>query len=515
MSSRSRRAVATVAVAASVLAATACTTRQATPEPSPGSRSAPSAAAVSPLATESAATKPNIVLVLTDDLSKNLVQYMPNVRKLQQDGTTFTNYTVTDSLCCPSRASLFKGQFPHNTGIYKNHGSDGGFRLFHSRGQESSTFATDLQAAGYRTGFFGKYLNEYLPATSFAGGKPYVPPGWDQWFVGGNAYKNFDYALNENGVVRKYGSKPADYLTDVLSAKATAFVTTSAKAGSPFMLEVATYAPHSPYTPAPRDANLFPGLKAPRNAAYDKLPKDAPAWLATHPRLNAAQESRMDVEFRKRAQSVQSVDRMIGALRETLTKAGVADKTVVMFASDNGYHMGEYTLPSGKQTAFDTDVNVPFVVAGHGVKAGQTVTAVVENTDLRPTFANLAGVAPHPEVDGRSIKQLLAGETPDRWRTAALIEHRDPATDPADPDYEKDSINIPPTYDAIRTAEFTYVQYVDGTREYYDRRADPLQLRNLAGGLTPKRLSDLQSVVTAMTTCKGAEACLAASEKVG
>jgi N-acetylglucosamine-6-sulfatase len=509
MSSRSRRAVVTAATAVSLLAVAACTAPRTDPDASPK----PSAS-VSPLATESVATRPNIVLVLTDDLSKNLVQYMPNVRKLQQDGTTFTNYTVTDSLCCPSRASLFKGQFPHNTGIYKNHGSDGGFRLFHSRGQESSTFATDLQAAGYRTGFFGKYLNEYLPATSFAGGKPYVPPGWDQWFVGGNAYKNFGYALNENGTVRKYGDKPADYLTDVLSAKANDFVATSARTGEPFMLEIATYAPHSPYTPAPRDANLFPGLKAPRSAAYDKLPKDAPAWLATHPKLNAAQKSRMDVEFRKRAQSVQSVDRMIGELRATLTRAGVADRTVVVFASDNGYHMGEYTLPSGKQTAFDTDVNVPLVVAGHGVKAGQTVTAVVENTDMRPTFSELAGVAPHHEVDGQSITQLLAGETPARWRKAALIEHRDPATDPADPDYERDSINIPPTYDAIRTAEFTYVQYVDGTREYYDRRSDPLQLRNLAGSLTPERLSELQAAVLAMTRCVGAEACLTAAEAV-
>ncbi|MBB2947979.1 arylsulfatase A-like enzyme [Actinoplanes lutulentus] len=511
MSSRSRRALSVAAVAATLLAATACTTTAASPTTA---SPAPSASRPSPAEIESAATQPNIVLVLTDDLSKNLVRYMPNLRKMQQDGTTFTNYTVTDSLCCPSRASLFKGQFPHNTGIYKNHGSDGGFRLFHSRGQESSTFATDLKAAGYRTGFFGKYLNEYLPATSFNGGKPYVPPGWDQWFAGGNAYDNFNYALNENGTVKKYGKKPADYLTDVLSAKATGFITSSAATGSPFMLEVSTYAPHAPYTPAPRDAKLFPGLTAPRTAAYDRLPEDAPAWLATHPRLNAAQKSRMDAEFRKRAQSVQSVDRMLGALRDTLTTAGVADDTLVVFASDNGYHMGEYTLPSGKQTAFDTDVNVPLIVTGHGVKAGQTVEAVVENTDLRPTFADLAGERAPAEVDGQSLRQLLAGETPALWRKAALIEHRDPATDPADPDYEHDSINIPPAYDAIRTADFTYVQYVDGTREYYDRRADPDQLRNLAGSLPADRLTQLRASVRTMTKCVGAEACLRAASAI-
>ncbi|MEU8237585.1 sulfatase [Actinoplanes missouriensis] len=501
-----------LAVAASLLAVTACTTTESAPETA--NRSTSPSASAAPATTESAASRPNIVFVLTDDLSENLVRYMPNLLKMQKEGTTFVNYTVTDSLCCPSRASLLKGQFPHNTGIFKNHGSDGGFRLFHSRGEEKSTFATDLQAAGYRTGFFGKYLNEYLPATSFGGGKPYVPPGWDQWFVGGNAYDNFNYALNENGTVKKYGKKPADYLTDVLAARTTDFITTAATSGTPFMLEVATYAPHAPYTPAPRDANLFPGLTAPRTAAYDKVPAGAPAWLAPHPKLNAQQKARMDQEFRKRAQSVVSVDRMLGALRSTLTKAGVADETVVIFSSDNGYHMGEHSLPSGKQTAFDTDVNVPLIAAGHGVKAGQTVDAVVANIDLRPTFTDLAGAPAAAEVDGQSLKPLLAGETPARWREAALIEHRDPATDPADPDYEQDSINIPPTYDAIRTARFTYVEYVDGTREYYDNRADPDQLRNLAGDLPADRIARLHASVKAMTRCAGAEACLTAATGV-
>ncbi|WP_229073106.1 sulfatase [Actinoplanes sp. DH11] len=510
MSIRSRRALTAASVIVPLLALTGCTATSAEPD---ATASASPSAPVSPSATESA-TRPNIVLVLTDDMSKNLVQYMPNLKRMQQDGTTFTNYTVSDSLCCPSRASLLKGQFPHNTGIFKNHGSDGGFRLFHSRGQEQSTFATDLRTAGYRTGFFGKYLNEYLPATSFNGGKPYVPPGWDQWVAGGNAYDNFNYALNENGVVKKYGKKESDYLTDVLSAKASNFITTSAATGKPFMMEVATYAPHAPFTPAPRDAKLFPGLKVPRVPAYDRLPADAPAWLATHPPLTAVQKNRMDTEYRLRAQSMVSVDRMLGSLRATLTKAGVADRTVVIFSSDNGLHMGEYSLPSGKQTAFDTDVNVPLIAAGHGVRAGQTVEALVENVDLRPTFADLAGATAPAETDGQSIAPLLAGQAPAQWRTVSLIEHRDPATDPADPDYERDSINIPPTYDALRTARYTYVEYVDGTREYYDRSTDPHQLRNLAATLSKERIQELGAALRGLTRCAGAQACLTAGQAV-
>ncbi|WP_328466018.1 sulfatase [Actinoplanes sp. NBC_00393] len=501
MTSRPRRALSVLLAFTSLLATAAC---------APQNGRGVAFAVARPGRTESASSKTNIVLVLTDDLSKNLVQYMPNVLALQKEGTTFTNYTVTDSLCCPSRASMLKGQFPHNTGIFKNHGSDGGFRLFYSRGEEKSTFATDLQAAGYRTAFLGKYLNEYQTKNPLGTGQPYVPPGWDQWFAGGNAYNNFNYTLNENNQVRAYGNKPQDYLTDVLSAKASDFITTSAATGTPFMVEVSTYAPHSPYTPAPRDAESFPGLKAPRTAAYNKLPSDAPAWLRQVKSLTAARKARIDNEFRKRVQSVQSIDRMVGSLRATLTKAGVADRTVVVFASDNGYHMGEYRLPSGKQTAFDTDINVPLVVAGAGVGAGRAVDAIVENIDLRPTFADLAGLAQPGEVDGRSIRPLFDGETPGGWRTTALIEHRDPATDPLDPDYTYDSPNIPPAYDALRTTRYTYVKYVDGSREYYDRKTDPLQLRNLARTLTPARIAELDKALVELTTCAGPEACWAA-----
>jgi N-acetylglucosamine-6-sulfatase len=501
MTSRPRRALVVALALALSSTVTACVPRN--------ERAVPLTAEL-PAQAESATKPPNIVFVLTDDLSQNLVPYMPNVLAMQREGTTFTNYTVTDSLCCPSRASILKGQFPHNTGIFKNHGSDGGFKLFHSKGEEQSTFATDLQAAGYKTAFLGKYLNEYNARNPGGLGKPYTPPGWDLWVAGGNAYDNFNYLLNENNQVRKYGRAPQDYLTDVISAKATDFITTSAAAGSPFMVEVATYTPHSPYTPAPEDANSFVGLRAPRGPAFGKVPADPPAWLKQVPPLTTKQQAKLDLEFRKRVQSVQSVDRMLGSLRATLTTAGVADRTVVIFSSDNGFHMGDYNLPSGKQTAFDTDINVPLVVAGAGVDAGQTVDALVENIDLRPTFTDLAGKEPHPEADGRSFKPLLSGVVPPEWRTVSLIEHRDPATDPADPDFQIDSVNIPPAYDALRTARYTYIKYVDGSREYYDRQTDPAQLRNLARKLTPARTAELDRALTTLIKCAGADACGAA-----
>ncbi|GAA4598440.1 arylsulfatase A-like enzyme [Actinoplanes octamycinicus] len=507
---RLRRALRGVLAVALLVTAAGCTSSR------PGGLA--DALAPAPATEAGPATRPNIVFVLTDDLAKNLVPYMPNVLALQRAGTTFTNYTVTDSLCCPSRASILKGQYPHNTGIFKNHGSDGGFQLFHSRGEETSTFATDLRQAGYRTAFLGKYLNEYQPRELKYTGKPYVPPGWDEWYVGGNAYQNYDYALNENGVVKKYGHTPRDYLTDVISAKASTFITASAAAGKPFMVELATYTPHSPYTPAAPDTGKFLTVQAPRTPAYDRLPANAPHWLSRHAPLTKKQRQTIDLEFRKRVQAVQSVDRMLAALRATLTKAGVADNTIVVFNSDNGYHMGEYRLTSGKQTAFDTDVNVPLIVAGPRVKAGQIVDEVVENVDLRPTFGELAGAATPADgadgVDGHSFVPLLTGAGDRSWRTTALVEHRDPATDPSDPDFEFDSANIPPAYNALRTKTFTYVEYVDGSKEYYQRDRDPEMLTNVVGTLTPQRLAELHAAVVAMTTCAGQVACRTAGRSL-
>ena len=451
--------------------------------------------------------RPNVVFVLTDDLALNLVPYMPHVLALEKSGTTFSNYTVTDSLCCPSRSSIFAGKPPHDTGVFTNSAPDGGFDVFHGRGEENDTFATALQKAGYRTAMMGKYLNGYKPAKTLGGSQPYVPPGWTEWDVAGNGYPEFNYNLNENHQVRHYGSTPADYLTDVLSAKGQGFIAASAAAHSPFFLEIATFAPHGPYTPAPRDANSFPTLQAPQTPAYNTLPAHPPAWLANRPPLTPQQQNRISTVFRKRVQDVQAVDRMIADLQTTLTKAGVADNTDVIFSSDNGFHLGEYRLAAGKMTAFDTDVHVPLVAAGPGIAAGQSVSDPVQNTDLCPTFEQL-GKAPTPaDVDGHSLVPLLNGPPPSDWRTAAVVEHHGPDTDPADPDLPGKNSGNPPSYNALRTNVYTYVEYNNGSKEYYDRSTDPNELNNTAGTLPPARAAALHNALVAMTTCHGETAC--------
>jgi arylsulfatase A-like enzyme len=204
---------------------------------------------------------------------------------------------------------------------------------------------------------------------------------------------------------------------------------------------------------------------------------------------------------------------MIGALQATLQRTGQANNTVFVFSSDNGYHMGDYSLRPGKQTAFDTDVRVPLIVAGPGIASGITNRAVVENVDLAPTFDDLAGAPAPPQVDGRSIAKLLHGATP-RWRSVALIEHHRPAPKASDPDVQTTNQGTPPTYEAIRTAKYTYIRYNDGEREFYNRTRDPYQLDNIVATLSPSRLAALDRIVHRLRTCHGQSACWAAGRPV-
>jgi N-acetylglucosamine-6-sulfatase len=441
--------------------------------------------------------RPNIVFVLTDDLAGNLLPYMPTLQRMRRQGTTFPNYFVTDSLCCPSRSTTFTGRLPHNTGVFTNGGADGGYRAFNAHGNQRQTFATALRAAGYRTAMMGKYLNGYQPHDP-------VPPGWSEWDVAGNGYPEFGYSLNENGHVVAYGHRPEDYLTDVLNRKGQDFIGRSVQAGRPFMLEVATFAPHAPSTPAPRDADAFPGLRAPRGPAYNETDMtDKPPWIRDHPRLTPKQTATMDASFRKRAQSVQAVDKLLGDLQAALKANGADRDTYVVFASDNGYHMGEHRLTQGKMTAYDTDIRVPLVVTGPGVAAGHRSTALAENTDLCPTFESLGGVEVPASVDGRSLTPYLTGRTAPPARDAVLVEHHGPDHLAGDPDLPTRASGNPPSYEAIRTPGEVYVEYADGSREYYDVRRDPNELDNAVDRLPAARLSWLRSTLHRLEACSG------------
>ncbi len=464
---------------------------------------------------------PNFVFVLTDDLSWNLIneRFTPHIVDLQRRGETFDHYFVTDSLCCPSRSTIFTGLYPHDTKVETNRPPDGGFEKFQAQHLDTRTFAVALQAAGYQTSMLGKYLNGYgdpmNPSTA-----P-VPPGWSDWHVSNNTgYLEFNYLLNDNGKYNRY-SGTDKYGVDVLNSYARSFIEKSA--GKPFLVEVATFAPHAPYTPAPRNANDFPGLTQPRDPSFGASNENPPAWLGQRRALSDRQVAKMDADYRKRVQATESVDKMLGDIESTLTEKGLADNTYVFFSSDNGYHLGQHRLLQGKQTAFDTDIRVPLIVAGPGVPAGRTESRTAQNTDLYPTFLELAGAKVPASVDGHSLVPLLhptGATTP--WRTAALIEHHGPDKDPADPDFQPAGGN-PTSYEAVRVSarhlpgfsgpvEAVYVEYQDRSHEieYYDLSADPYEQRNVASSLSGNQRAELHRLLAGLQGCHGQEACWAA-----
>src|SRR5215213_146471 len=175
--------------------------------------------------------QPNIIFILTDDMRKDDLNptYMPQTTKeLVKKGMSFQNAFVSNPLCCPSRATIMRGQYGHNTDIWFNTNifdpdpnvRDGGWLGYNGNGYEADNVATHLHdpAAGYTTGFFGKYLNGYVAATDDT-----PPPGWDDWF----AFKTlhyFGYDVNDNGTIKHFGSKSTDYSTDVLNAQVKDFI---------------------------------------------------------------------------------------------------------------------------------------------------------------------------------------------------------------------------------------------------------------------------------------------------
>jgi arylsulfatase A-like enzyme len=453
-------------------------------------------------AAAAAAPPPNIVFVLTDDLTGDLLRFMPTVGRLARAGASFSTYIVSDSLCCPSRASIFTGQLPHNTGVFTNIYPDGGFYAYTVNGNADRSFAVALRDQGYRTALMGKYLNGYKASSGE------VPAGWTDWAGNAHAYQEYDYTLNVDGTPTYYGDEPEDYLTDVIAARSADFI--DASAGQPFFLELSTFAPHFPAVPAQRHLGLLHRVRAPHSPAFNRSIVDPPRWLDTKRLSRNAVES-IDSRYRDRARSVMSVDELVATVVQHLIDTGQLANTYFVFSSDNGYHMGEHRLRPGKQTAFDTDIRVPLIISGPGVRRGMEIDAVTQNTDLAPTFAELAGAPALPEADGRSLAGLLHGEpAPDDWRRAAIVEHRRASRLASDPDNQPRASGDPPSYKALRTPTETYVEYADGEREYYDDRRDPHQLRNAYRDRSRARRRRLHAQLRALVTCERAVRCATA-----
>jgi N-acetylglucosamine-6-sulfatase len=440
-------------------------------------------------------TRPNIILLVLDDMRADDLAMMPAVQELLvAQGTNFTNFFATAPGCSPARASIFRGQYPHNHSVLRSDGKLGGFERFYTRGHEQSTVATWLQDAGYRTALIGKYLNGYQSDEFPAGASAtYVPPGWDEW-AGVTREPYFKLQVNENGRVVQYAGAN-EYSTDVLAAKALAFVEQSAQRDAPFFLYLAPRAPHGTPEFAPRHATAFADVSAPRPPSFNEADvNDKPAWMQAIPQLTEQQIHEVDAYYVARLRTLLAVDEMVASLLDTLGTSGMLEHTYILLTSDNGYHLGEHRIVQAKGSPYEESIRIPLVVRGPGVPAGQTISALASLVDLAPTFAAWADAAIPDFVDGRSLVPLLAREAQLAWRQTALIEKYT--------DRPEGSIKQP-GFDALRADDFIYVESFTGEREYYDLTEDPYQLANQAAALDAGRLEALSDRLAAITTCAG------------
>jgi N-acetylglucosamine-6-sulfatase len=433
---------------------------------------------------------------------------MPRTRRLlHEQGATFSQYLVTYSLCCPSRSSILRGQYPHNTGVLGNRPPSGGFARFVEVGNEASTVATWLEGAGYYTVLAGKYLNGYDQKTA-----AHVPPGWSDWHALLGPALYFDYHTSDNGQVVSHGHAPADYVTDALGAIADSAIRKAAANRRPLFLYLAPPAPHLPAEPAPRHAGLFGDEPMPEGASYDEEDvSDKPAPIRERPRFTPLATLHFEKVYRNRLRSMQAVDEMVETLVATLRETGQLDHTYIIYTSDNGWHMGEHRLPAGKNTPYEEDIRLPLVIRGPGVPAGTVISRLALNIDLAPTIADLARVPVPAWVDGRSLAPLWRHTEPARWRSCALVQR---GPDSLTQEDEGDEPGLPWGFHALRTEQYNYVEWASGDHELYDLLADPAELHNLWREADPALAGRLHQRLVELSTCKGEKCRLAEDRRI-
>jgi len=434
------------------------------------------AACVAPVAGAADAPRPNVLVILTDDMRPDALGVVqreqgdralfpwfrtPHLDRLAAEGCRFANAFVTTSLCSPSRASLISGRYAHRHGVRDN---------FTDYPAALPGYPRRLQEAGYETAYIGKW--------HMGEDDDQRRPGFDHWMShkGQGAYH--DNEFNVNGARRTIPG----YYTTVVTDAALEWI--DRPHGTPWLLVVGHKAPHGgPIVPEDRYAHAFddrPVVK-PANAESWRAADGKPPWLERSfptwhglggPLYGQGEYGKFVRAYLGCIASVDdSVGRIVGRLRDT----GRLDDTVVIFTSDNGFALGEHGRVD-KRTAYEESIRVPLLVRFPGrVRAGSVIRPMVLSLDLAPSILDLCGAEPLPDTDGRSWAPLLAGEVAD-WRSSFLYHY----------DYER-QFPFTPNVRAVRTDAWKFIRYPHGDggpdrhpAELYDLRADPLEMHNLA-----------------------------------
>lgn len=438
----------------------------------------------------SAHERPNIVLVVVDDLrfddfgaAGHPFSRTPNLDRLAREGASFQNMFAVTPLCSPSRANILTGLYTRNHGILDNTDRS-------PRSHELQTFARQLHASGYNTGFMGKW---------HMGNDPTPRPGFDTWVAMKGQGEAIDPELFENGRL----ARVKGYVTDILTERAVSFIGESRT--KPFLLMLSHKALHpnmlqradgtvlsigeGGFIPAERHKTLYADKTPPRRANYGVPPRGKPSLERSTKGLPPLGKDTVtpDETIRDRLRMLAAVDEGLGRMFEALEKQRILDKTVVILVGDNGYFYGEHGLSEERRLAYEESIRLPLLIRFPArVRGGSKPAAQALTIDIAPTILDLAATKPLDRIDGRSLVPLFAAKgTPDGWRRSFLIEYNSDIVFPR---------MLKMGYEAVRNERYKYIRYRElvGMDELYDLQKDPFELENL---IAAESARDVRSVM--------------------
>lgn len=415
-----------------------------------------------------APARPNLIFVLADDLrldalgcTDNAIVQTPNIDQLAADGVLFRNHFVTTSICAVSRASLLCGQYARRHGIND-------FVTPFRPAQWAETYPAQLRKAGYYTGFIGKFgvgdaqaVNAMSPEFDFWRGLP---------GQGGLFFDQNDPTRTH--ATARFGNQAVEFLR-------------TRKSDQPFCLSLSFTAPHArdgqprEFAPDPRDELLYRDaiIPSPLTATrefFERLPKAVQiSESRARWKLRFETPEKFARTIKDYLRLVTGIDREVGRIVAELRERGLAENTVIIFTSDNGFFFGERGL-ADKWFMYEESIRVPLIVCDPRLPVAaraREIRALTLNIDLAPTLLDLAELPAPAVMQGRSLAPLLRANPPAAdWRTEMFYEHH---TLPA---------KIPPS-EGVRTERWSYLQWVEEipvVEELYDLQSDPLQTQNLA-----------------------------------
>ena len=414
---------------------------------------------------------PNILFIMTDDHAAHAISSYgskinktPNLDRIAKEGMRFANCFCTNSICAPSRAVILTGKYSHINGVIDNAKEFDG---------SQQTFPKLLQKAGYQTAIIGKW---HLKTD---------PTGFDYWNIlpGQGIYHN--PVMIEMGQRKKY----TGYVTDIITDLCLAWLK-KRTGDKPFCLMYHHKAPHREWEPDDKHAKLYEDTDIPipetfnddyktRCAAASQqemtieqhlnkkdLKMDPPEGL-TGQELKKWKYQRYIKDYLR---CIASVDDNVGRLLDYLDTSGLAENTIVIYTSDQGFYLGDHGW-FDKRFMYEHSLRMPLLVRyPKEIKAGSINNEIALNLDFAPTFLDFAGVAIPDDMHGRSLRSLLQGNTPKNWRTSMYYHY-----------YEYPAVHMVKRHYGIRTKRYKLIHFyydIDAW-ELYDLEKDPNELNNV------------------------------------